>query len=202
MKLPFSVPTLAFCLILMASTATPVLAQAKQSDPPLRSGKSLWGIFSSFGFSQEINNSDGDTNIFTSGFRWSHLFGVHGPGKLRGHPAFAVEAMPVMGFFASGRNAYGSGFNLLFEQRFNGRGRVLPIWRLGAGALGTNKEVPEGETQFNFSLVTGFAVDIMVNEGSALEIGYRFHHVSNGNTGNRNPGINAHTIMIGWTFYR
>ncbi len=32
--------------------------------------------------------------------------------------------------------------------------------------------------------------------------GYRFHHVSNANIGDVNPGVNLHTMMFGLSFYR
>ena len=63
-------------------------------------------------------------------------------------------------------------------------------------------EIPVGETKLNFSVLTALGVDFMVTDRSALFLGYRFHHVSNANTGNINRGINVHSLMFGLSFYR
>ena len=62
--------------------------------------------------------------------------------------------------------------------------------------------MPKGETRHNFTVLTELGVDIMVTDSSAMFLGYRFHHVSNANTGFRNPGVNLHTMMFGLSFYR
>ena len=36
-------------------------------------------------------------------------------------------------------------------------------------------------------------------DGRGVIVGYRLHHISNGNRVARNPGVNAHMLVIGWT---
>lgn len=170
---------------------------------PLRAeGGTQWSVFYGFGINQEINNSAEGINLATGGVRWSHMWPAKFPGKLRGHPALAIEVLPLMAFVDKGGTTWGAGANLLYEHHFAVEGRILPVWQIGAGFLYTDHEIPARETKHNFSLLTALGVDIMVTERSALFLGYRFHHVSNANTGFRNPGINVHSMVFGVSFYR
>jgi hypothetical protein len=165
-------------------------------------GGTVWGTFFSYGFTQEINNSTVNTEIAVGGLRWSHLWGEQFGGFFRGHPAFGIELLPAVSFFEDQRTTRAFGFNLLYEHNFSRRNRVRPVWRVGTGWLHANQEIPIGEKQRNFSLLMDFGIDVMVSDGMAVFLGYRFHHVSNADRGDRNPGFNAHTMMFGLSLYR
>jgi opacity protein-like surface antigen len=165
-------------------------------------GGTEWSAFYGLGINQAINNSAEGIHIASGGVRWSYLWGENFGSILRGHPAVAIEFLPVMVFVEAGQTTWGIGGNLLYEHHFAVEGRVLPVWKLGAGFLYTNHEIPRHETQHNFSVLTALGVDFMVTERSALFLGYRFHHVSNANTGAVNPGINVHSVIFGLSFYR
>ena len=83
----------------------------------------------------------------------------------------------------------------------SGRGRVLPTWRGGGGFLYADREVPEFGTRYNFSLLLEFGVDVLLGEGTALLVEYRFRHVSNADLAGSNPGVNAHGLAIGLTLF-
>lgn len=161
----------------------------------------MWGFFYDYGRAQEIRGSAGDIDTTSAGGRWSHLWSRRGQGPLSGHPAFALEVLPLTVFFQDPATV-AVGFNLLYEHHFTATGRVLPIWRIGVGALHASRPVPGSGTQTNFSLLTGLALNCLVTERGAFEVEYRFHHVSNADTGFRNPEINAHTLLISCTIYR
>ena len=130
------------------------------------------------------------------------MWTAKGRGMLRGHPTFAIEFVPAMAFIASGHTTWALGANIMYEHHFAVSGRVLPVWKLGAGALHATDPIPDGGTSFNLTALTALGVDVMITENDALFLGYRFHHVSNANIGNVNPGINVHTIVFGVSFYR
>ena len=163
---------------------------------------SIWSVYYGYGFNHVINNSAEGIDLASTGLRWTHLWSQKGGGFLRGHPGFAVEVMPLTIFIGSASTSYGAGFNFLYEHHFAARGRVLPIWRIGTGFLYANTETPRGETNHNFSLLTALGVDIAIAPTGALLLEYRFHHISNAESGLVNPGINAHTIVFGVSFYR
>ena len=200
-------------LLIVLATADPAAAQDAQGQTPSAiemspynplkpEGGTVWGVFYGFGVNQEINNSAPGIHAATLGFRWSHMWKARLGSFIRGHPAFAIEIVPLTTFVQSDKTTYAGGFNLLYEHHFAVTGRVLPGWKLGAGFLYSNIKLPESETRQNFSLLTALGVDIMVTDSSALFLGYRFHHVSNAETGDINPGVNLHTVMFGLSFYR
>ena len=80
----------------------------------------------------------------------------------------------------------------------NGR----PIIRAGAGTVYTTETVPPGETRYNFSLFVGAGIEFATFDDKAIQIDYRLHHISNADSGAENPGINAHTVVVGlaWGF--
>lgn len=162
----------------------------------------VWSAFYTYGASQSLYNSVPHINIVSTGFRWSHLWSEKFGGALRGNPGFAVEIVLVTRFVNEGRETWGTGGNLLYEHHFAARGRLMPVWKIGAGALYANREIPRGETRLNFSLIMAVGVNVATTDRSAVFVGYRFHHVSNANTGPANPGINAHTLIVGLSFYR
>ncbi len=165
-------------------------------------GGTQWSVYHGLGINQSIANSVEGIHIASGGVRWSHMWSAKGRGIFRGHPAFAMEFVPVMAFITSGQPTWAVGGNIMYEHHFAVSGRVLPVWKLGAGALHATHPIPEGETAFNFTLLTALGVDVMITENEALFLGYRFHHVSNANIGDVNPGINVHTIVLGVSFYR
>ncbi len=182
--------------------ATPAQDTPSFDSPLAAEGGTQWSVYYGVGINQTIYNSAAGIHIASGGVRWSHMWSAKGRGILRGHPAFAIEFVPVMAFITSGQTTWALGANLMYEHHFAVSGRVLPVWKLGAGALHASTPIPEGETAFNFTALTALGVDVMITEKDALFLGYRFHHVSNANIGNRNPGINVHTIVFGVSFYR
>ena len=181
---------------------TPPQETAALVAPLKPSGGSVWSVFYGYGFNQQINSSAPGIDIASAGIRWAHLWSVKGSGLLRGHPSFAVEIVPLTTFVEPSKTTWAGGFNLLYEHHFAVGGRVLPVWRVGAGFLYADREIPEGETNHNFSVLGALGFDVMVTPSSALLLEYRFHHVSNANTGAVNPGVNVHTIVFGLSVYR
>lgn len=161
-------------------------------------GRTILGALVSRGFAQEINGSV-EIDVTSVALRWSRILGTPEERFLGALPGVGVEVVPAM-LFDQDPTAWAGGFHLLYEHRFVTEG-ILPVLRLGAGFVYGNREVPPGETRHNFSLLAGFGVDIPLGRGTALGIEYRLHHVSNADTGPRNPGINAHTVVTGLSFY-
>ncbi|MFV2072002.1 MAG: acyloxyacyl hydrolase [Thermoanaerobaculales bacterium] len=165
-------------------------------------GDTIWSIWYGHGFNFVLNGSASEIDIASVGIRRAHMWAEKGSGFLRGRPAFAVEIIPMNTFLEDSQTTRSAGFNLLYEHHFAGRGRILPTWRIGAGFLYANREIPEGETRHNFSLLSALGLDILLTSKSSILFEYRLHHVSNANTGPHNPGINAHTVIVGLSFYR
>jgi opacity protein-like surface antigen len=110
----------------------------------------------------------------------------------------SVELVPVLAFDQE-PEAWATALNLMYEHRFVPTARLHPVFRTGAGILFASREVPPDETRLNFSLLVGIGLDIDLSKRLQLAPEYRLHHVSNANTGPVNPGINAHTLVVGIT---
>ena len=53
---------------------------------------------------------------------------------------------------------------------------------------------------FTFDLTGGLHMD--AGRGRAVQVGYRFHHLSNANAGRFNPGLDSNVIYAGFSFVR
>ena len=184
----------ALLLLLCAST----LARAEEA-PPDR--YTAWGLVTGYGVGVATCGSVNDLNLATYGLRWSRIGRQRREGKLRGRRAIAAELLPGLIFFDDRGSATAMGFDILYEYRFAGRGRVLPTWSIGGGLLYAEEKVPKGSTKFNLSLVTAFGIDVLLGRRTALLLEYRFRHVSNAYTVDLNPGLNAHSLGVGVSIY-
>ena len=154
-------------------------------------------VFVSRGWAVAINGSY-EIDMRSVGARWSHRWRPAGKGWLHGNPTLSVEVIPYMDFDQDPRE-WAPALNLVYEQRLSPTAKLHPVLKAGAGILYASGEVPPGETRLNFSLLLGLGLDIDLSRRWQLAPEYRFHHVSNANTGPINPGINAHTLVVGLT---
>jgi Lipid A 3-O-deacylase (PagL) len=130
------------------------------------------------------------------------LTDLRGPRWLRGRFEWGVEVVPVFAEWSSG-TARGAGVApLQWRWNFSPRGRLHPFAEVGGGALWTSASVPAGTTGSNFTSHAGVGVRVLGRGGAGLVVGYRLHHISNGNRLRRNPGVNAHMLQLGWTMVR
>jgi hypothetical protein len=127
---------------------------------------------------------------------------AHLPGLLRGRFAWAFEVVPVFAQYQPTRT-YGFGLSpLVWRWNFEPRGRVAPYVELTGGGLWTTEPIPAGTTSANFTAHGGGGVRFFVRPRQALVINYWFHHISNGNRLERNPGVNSHVVQVGFSYAR
>jgi len=80
--------------------------------------------------------------------------------------------------------------------------RVEPFLTSGGGFLYFNHPM-FGATQFNFTAQLGGGAQLFSsNRRTAIDIGYKYHHISNANLGNQNPGMDSHMLFIGISLFR
>ena len=121
-----------------------------------------------------------------------------GPRWARGRFQWSVELASFVEW--SSGHAKGAGVApVAWRWNFDPHGRVYPYAEVGGGALWTSAAVPAGTTGSNFMTHAGGGVRVVGTAGHGLIVGYRFHHISNGNRLARNPGVNAHMLTLGWT---
>jgi len=80
--------------------------------------------------------------------------------------------------------------------------RVEPFLTSGGGFLYFNHRMFR-ETRFNFTAQLGGGVQLFTSSRrAALDLGYKYHHISNANLGDHNPGMDSHMLFVGISLFR
>ena len=84
---------------------------------------------------------------------------------------------------------------------FGSRALIRPYLEGGGGGIwGTLAGTPEQASNVNFLLMAGAGVSWFVSPHTAVSIGYRFYHISNGGLGDPNSGLNYNYPFIGLSY--
>jgi len=95
--------------------------------------------------------------------------------------------------YATGGSPIGAQVNFLHSRR------IQPFLTSGGGFLYFNRQM-FGATQFNFTAQLGAGVQVFTSRHRSLDLGYMYHHISNANLGNINPGMDSHVVFVGLSF--
>lgn len=114
-----------------------------------------------------------------------------------------VSSSPIV-LNVSRKAVYGAGaapIGLKFNFRRNRR--LQPFGQATGGFLYFTEQVPISEaSQFNFTFDFSGGVQIVNSTRRSFTIGYKYHHISNGNTGFFNPGVDVQMIFAGFSVFR
>lgn len=105
----------------------------------------------------------------------------------------------------SRRTTYGFGLEPVgFDFNFRRRHKFQPVIGINGGFAIFRRDVPVANSNsFNFTFSLRGGMQIFTSQSRSVTIGYRFHHISNANTGNPfNPGIDSNFIYAGYSFHR
>jgi hypothetical protein len=101
-------------------------------------------------------------------------------------------------------NTFGVGIEPInFRFIFLAKNRLKPYAQVGAGVLFTNKAVPVPRSKpFNLTGEFGGGLMCMLSKKRAVNFGYKYFHISNGNIGGKinNPGFNANVFYVNYSF--
>jgi len=138
-----------------------------------------------------------NTGVWNLGVRYGWILTrPHGPGFLKGRFEYAVDAVPLFMVFQPTNTAYGGGVNPLgLKWDFATRGKVVPYLELNGGTLFTNKDVPRGTSDINFTSAAAFGFHFLGKYAWSLEA--RYMHISNAGLATPNPGINTVQVRLG-----
>jgi hypothetical protein len=137
--------------------------------------------------------------LWTAGLRYGWILtDAHGRGFLRGRFEYAVDALPVVMVFQPGGRAYGFGFDpWIMKWNFETHRRISPYIELGGGGLITTREIPTGESRFNFTPTGAIGVNILRGKYH-WSIDFRYLHISDAETTKFNPGTDTFGLRVGW----
>ncbi|MEL7834694.1 acyloxyacyl hydrolase [Fodinibius sp. Rm-B-1B1-1] len=98
-----------------------------------------------------------------------------------------------------------SGFGITpigFQLNINQNNIIQPFFKSSAGFMYFKKPFPdERGVPFNFTLELGGGIEVMVLENISLSAGYKYHHMSNGQFGEVNPGVDSNIFYTGFTIF-
>jgi len=156
------------------------------------------------GYGEQFNlegfDDQSDLKFWNVGARVSIIpLGPTGSSLLYGALETGLE--PLYQQYTEPKRVYFAGLSAVARYHFLSLGRFVPYAELAAGAGGTNLEVREVRSDFTFLLFGGAGASYFVTDETALYAGYRFEHVSNGNTSSPNRGFESHVGIVGVSFY-
>jgi len=209
-----------FMAVILLCASAPVFAQ---TDNPfqLTRGDNEFGFWGGFSpkattmFEGLREDEAEDRKFFLAAFRYGRTLAANNSLALQ----YTIDAVPVAvatGVIVSRttsptgvetfqrETAYGAGVTPIgFQLDFANGSKIHPFAHVNGGFLYFNKEVPiEDSGHFAFVGEAGGGVRIFTSERRAVNIGVRFHHISNGDTSGSNRGLNQFVIYAGFSVFK
>jgi hypothetical protein len=124
-----------------------------------------------------------------------------GNGWYRGQVSMGAEMVYIQ--FQEPFLTHGVGFTPKIKYTFVALDWIRPYAEFAGGPFWTDLagKIPEESSRFNFVLTAGFGVSYFLTDRVALNVGYRFHHISNAGMSYPNIGLNASLPFGGFSFY-
>ena len=189
---------LAALLVLLAA----VPAAAWDEEQIFKKNTKILSIETGYGkqFNLEGFHFLSDVEFFLAGVRGGILpFGPTGSGVLHGAFEVGLEAIALR--YTEPKGATYGGLAIATRYHFLWIDGLVPYVELAAAAGGTDLEVVEINSSFAFQLFGGFGASVFLTDSTALYAGYRYTHISNGNTARPNRGFEANTGVVGLSFF-
>lgn len=176
----------------------PVQAQTSEPEPDTTAPSPVYGDPGMHRWYAQVaaaTNLDGSAfgSFGLVGAGISHFFA---PGQ-----SFNLE-LNGMGFVQDGDDALGLNLALLHRWDFVRQENWSLYIDGGAGIIGTTNDVPAEGSSFAFTPQAGGGATIRLNDDQRLMVGLRWHHISNANIFDDNPGQDSIFGYIGINFPR
>lgn len=89
-----------------------------------------------------------------------------------------------------------------FQFNFNQNKTVQPFLKSSTGFMYFNKPFPDDRgVKFNFTLEFGTGLEFIITQNISFTVGYKYHHMSNGQFGQINPGVDSNVFYTGITIF-
>src|SRR5215217_1410584 len=197
-----------YIIAIVMCASVPVFAQTDDNPFLLKRGDNEFGFWAGFSpkattiFEGLREDEAEDRKFFIAALRYGRTLAANNSLALQ----YTIDAVPVA--VATGtivsrttvggvdvferETAYGAGITPLgLQLDFANGSKVHPFVHVNGGFLYFNKSVPiEDSGQIAFVGEAGGGVRIFTSERRAVNIGVRFHHISNGDRSGSNRGLN------------
>lgn len=124
-----------------------------------------------------------------------------GSSFYRGIVQYQLE--PVIGYMAQPNQKVEFGLSAVgFKYNFTAlESRWSPYSNFGFGVIYEPIGHHVQGSDFNFIIQTGVGVQYFLDEKNAVNVQYRYRHISNANYRDPNSSINSSFILVGWSFF-
>src|SRR5215813_4826385 len=190
--------------MLVAVGFVPAITVAFDAEQTFHKGAVLLSVEGGGGAENGWEPLDSHIEFWNVGARLSVIpFGTTGSGRLHNalYGALEVGLEPLLQQYTHPSDAEWAGLALVGRYHFLGLGRFVPWVEVLGAAGGTGLKAPEIRSSLAFLLDGGVGASYFLTDRSALYVGYRLQHISNGNTSIPNFGFESHTGVVGMTFF-
>lgn len=111
--------------------------------------------------------------------------------------AFEFGLEPLFQRYVEPTHRFWAGLSAVIRYHVLGLGRFVPYVEVAGSAGGTDLKLPEIRSTLAFLIFGGVGASVFVTDHTAIYGGYRWQHVSNGNTGQPNRGFESNVAIVG-----
>ena len=115
--------------------------------------------------------------------------------------ALELGLEPLYQHYTTPKQAFWAGLSAVVRYHFLALGRFVPYVEIAGSAGGTDLQIPEINSAFAFLVFGGLGASFFVSDKTALYLGYRLQHVSNGDTSKPNRGFESNVVIGGVSLY-
>jgi hypothetical protein len=182
---------------------TPQPSQADEIQPRLTVGTQEFGLTAGYMLPHRLTTDHSTKQKGPALMPSWHmvLTDLVGKGWYRGQVLLGAEIVYIQ--FQEPVLTHGVGFTPTIKYLFEGWQTIRPYAEFAGGPFYTDLagKIPEESSRFNFILTAGFGMSWFVTPQTSVNIGYRFHHISNAGTRYPNLGLNASLPFGGFSFF-
>jgi Lipid A 3-O-deacylase (PagL) len=203
---------ISFCALAAAQTLAPEHVAIREGAAPSVTGAlnefGVWMGYSPHSF--VLQGTSLHRQLFLLNLEYARRVLVHGPLTLK-YTAdvvpVALEMQPTSFYIVHEhvlRNRagtiFGAGANPFGLQLNFGHRKLQPFVNSSGGFLYFTRQVPApASSQFNFTFNFGGGMQLFTRSRRSFTVGYKYHHLSNADTGTINPGIDSNVIYLGFS---
>jgi len=193
---------IAVLVLVMLALLGPLPAAAFDPEQTFKKGTFVLSGEGAYGWQFDLEGlSSSAIEFWDAGVRFSLLpFETMGKGSpLFG--ALEVGLQPMYQRYVEPQERFWAGLSAVVRYHFLALGPFVPYVELAGSAGGTDLSIREIRSDFAFLIFGGAGASVFFTDRAAAYAGYRWQHVSNGNTSRPNRGFEAHVAVLGLSLF-
>jgi hypothetical protein len=182
---------------------TPAIAGICSSNPSAAENRHDFQFFAGYSpASATLIGTTADRRFFMAGFGYSYRCWIWSSVSI----SYSGEIVPAAVLLEPAHAVYGFAITPLgFTVDFGRRRKIYPFLQTNEGIIASSEPIPinvYGATGLNFLIDVGGGIRIKASSRTAITLGYKFLHISNGFTSTVNPGVDNNVFYAGFSILR